>query len=945
MQVTLHYEAIVMQVTLHDKRIVMQVTLHYEAIVMQVTSHDKRIAMQVTLRDKRIVMQVTLHYEFKQKFPYYEEIDRGYIACGGNPKGGKIIGKDTIKTAERRNKTLIEAARTMLADLKLPTTFWAEAINIACYVQNRVAVVKPHNKTPYEPFHGKFDGKADEGFFVGYYLNSKALRVFNNRTRIVEENLHIRFSENTPNIVGSGPNWLFDIDALTKSMNYKPVIAGNQYNGNAGTKACDDADQEKENNMNITNNVNAAGTNEVNVVSANTNNELPFDPEMPELEDISTFTFSNKDEDDNAEANMNNLDITIQVSPTPTTRIYKDHPLDQVIGDLHSTTQTRNMSKNLEEHRIKAISLCLAYASFKDFVVYQMDVKSAFLYGKIEKEVYVCQPPGFEDPDFFDKVYKVKKALYGLHQAPRAWYETLSMYLLDNGFYRGKIDKILFIRRHKDDILLVQVYVDDIIFGSTKKELCNAFEKVIHEKFQMSFMGELTFFLGLQVKQKQDGIFISQDKYVAEILKKYGFLEVKNASIPMETQNPLLKDKDREEVDVHMYRLMIGSLMIFTYLKGHPKLGLWYSKDSPFDLVAYTDSDYAGASLDRKSTTGCCQYVGCRLISWQCKKQTVVANSTTKAEYVAASSCCGQATSKAKTVNREAQLQALVDGKKSKATPNDPGSQRTSSGGGPRFNTPRSGEHSLKLNELIELYTNLQNKVLDLETTKTSQAIEIESLKRRVKKLEKKQRSRTYKLKILYKVGLSARVESSDNEGLGKEDASKQRRISDIDTDDDITLVSTHDEQMLNVDQDLHGEEVFVTQQDKNVVEKEVDVAQVHVTTIATTLTISIDEATLAQALAELKHVKPKTKAKGIVFHKPEESTTTTTTTTITAWDDVQAKIDADYELAQRLQAKEQESSKKAKADITQEGSLKRAGDELEQERSKKQKVEDDKSL
>ncbi|GKD93879.1 uncharacterized mitochondrial protein-like protein [Tanacetum coccineum] len=244
-----------------------------------------------------------------------------------------------------------------------------------------------------------------------------------------------------------------------------------------------------------------------------------------------------------------------------------------------------------------------------------------------------------EDPDFPNRVYKVEKALYGLHQAPRAWYETLSTYMLDNGFQRGKIDKTLFIKRYKGDILLVHVYVDDIIFGSTKKELCNAFEKLMHEKFQMSSMGELTFFLGLQVKQKKDGIFISQDKYIDEILKKFRFIEVKTVSTPMETQKPLLKDEDGEEVDAHMYRSMIGSLMyltssrfdimfavyacaryqvnpkvshlhavkrIFRYFKGQPKLGLWYPKDSPFDLVAYTDSDYTGASLDRKSTTGGC---------------------------------------------------------------------------------------------------------------------------------------------------------------------------------------------------------------------------------------------------------------------------------------------------------------------------------------------------
>ncbi|GJT53893.1 putative ribonuclease H-like domain-containing protein [Tanacetum coccineum] len=299
--------------------------------------------------------------------------------------------------------------------------------------------------------------------------------------------------------------------------------------------------------------------------------------------------------------------------------------------------------------RIEAIKLFLAYASFKDFVVYQMDVKSAFLYGKIKEEVYVCQPPGFEDPEFLDKVYKVEKALYGLYQAPRAWYETLSTYILDNGFQRGQIDKTLFIKRIKSDILLVQIYVDDIIFGSTKKELCNEFEKLMHKKFQMSSIGELTFFLGLQVTQKDDGIFISQDKYVDEILKKFGFSSVKTTSTPIETSKPLLKDAEAEDVDVHLYRSMIRSLMYLTasrpniiYLKGQPKLGLWYPKDSPFNLEAYTDSDYAGASLDRKSITGGCQFLGKRLISWQCKKQTIVVNSTIEAEYVAASSCCRQ---------------------------------------------------------------------------------------------------------------------------------------------------------------------------------------------------------------------------------------------------------------------------------------------------------------
>ncbi|GKC40965.1 putative ribonuclease H-like domain-containing protein [Tanacetum coccineum] len=550
----------------------------------------------------------------------------------------------------------------------------AKAVNTACYVQNMVLVTKPHNKTPYELFLGrkpalgfmrpfgclvtilntidhlgKFDGKADKRFFIGYSINSKAFRVFNSRYRIVEENLHVQFSENTPNVAGSGPNWLFDIDALIESMNYNswqrlhsativdadlPFSQNSKSSPDAGFKPLVDNEkkvteepgkeggdsnnnQEKEDdNVNITNNVNTASdgnsTNNVNVVSstvnaagievnavgAKTSIELPDDPNMPELEDI---VYSDDDEDVGAEADMNNLNTFMPVSPIPTTRIHKDHPVEQIIGDLNSAPQTRRMTKNLEEHGLfssvqqrtnhKDFQNCL-FACFlsqeepkkvihalKDpswieamqdellqFKLQKMDVKSAFLYGKIEEEVYVCQPPRFEDPDFPDKVYK-----------------------------RGKIDKTLFIRRDKGDVLLVQVYVDDIIFGSTKKSLCTKFEKIMHKMFQMSSMGELTFFLGLQT-----------------------------ASTPMETQKLLLKDEDSEKVDVHLYRLMIGSLMYPTsssidimYFKGQPKLGLWYLKDSPFDLVAYTDSDYVGASLDRKSTIRGCQFFRSRLISWQ----------------------------------------------------------------------------------------------------------------------------------------------------------------------------------------------------------------------------------------------------------------------------------------------------------------------------------------
>ncbi|GJW94488.1 putative ribonuclease H-like domain-containing protein [Tanacetum coccineum] len=829
--------------------------------------------------------------------------------------------------AERKNRTLIEAARTMLADSFLPNTFWAEAVSTACYVLNRVLVTKPHNKTPYElltgktpiisyirPFGchvtilntidhlGKFAGKSDEGFLVGYSLQSKAFRVYNLVTKRVEENLHINFLENKPNVAGKGPNWLFDLDYLTDSMNYHSVRSENQANlhagqqesnQNTGTKDKIDAgDSEKEDESDqdcfelpiwhsysstnpfasktnnkreeeqvflddlarlqrqekeaneeaealrknleqetenlvtqaeaakssstnifstVSTTAKASGTNFVNTVSipvstasaneslslSETTNSQEDDNEIPPLEDIhedttdGIFTHSSYD-DEGAVADFTNLETVVNVSPIPTSRINPSHPSTLILGDPKTAVQTRSkVNKSSEAHafvsyvqkqrrtnhkdfhhclfacflsqhepkkisealedeswvdamqeellqfeiqkvwilvdlpygkkaigtkwvyrnkkdergvvvrnkarlvaqghrqeegidydevfapvaRLEAIRIFLAFASYMGFIVYQMDVKSAFLYGKIDEEVYVSQPPGFLDSKYPEKVYKVVKALYGLHQAPRAWYATLSTFLLKNGYRRGTIDKTLFLKKDKHDIILVQVYVDDIIFGSTKKSWCDEFEALMKSRFQMSSMGELTFFLGLQVKQKPDGIFISQDKYVAEILKKFDFASVKTASTPIETQKPLVKDEEASDVDVHLYRSMIGSLMyvtasrpdimfavcacsrfqvtpktshlsavkrIFRYLKGKPKLGLWYPRESSFDLESYSDSDYAGANLDRKSTTGGCQFLGRRLITWQCKKQTIVATSTTEAEYVAAASCCGQ---------------------------------------------------------------------------------------------------------------------------------------------------------------------------------------------------------------------------------------------------------------------------------------------------------------
>nr|GEU55813.1 hypothetical protein [Tanacetum cinerariifolium] len=678
----------------------------------------------------------------------YKEINRGYVAFGGNPKGGKIKGKCTIKTdfklidenqvllrVHRKNNmysiglknivpkgglTFLFAKATSdesnlwhrrLGHLNLKTmnklvegNLVREALNAACYVQNRVLVVKLHNKTPYKLFHGKFDGKADEGFFVGYSLNSKAFRVFNSRIRIVEENLHIRFSKNTPNVIGSGPDWLFDIDALTRIMNYEPIIACTQSNSVADPKSshndgfklsCDDGkkvdadprkqnecnDQEKEDNVNSTNNVNIVSST-VNAAGTNENNDLPFDLNMHALKDFSTFNFLIDDEDDGTMAYINNIDTTIQVSHVPTTRIHKDHPFDQVIRDFQSVIQTRHMLKNLEEDR------------------------------KIEEEVYVCQPPGFEDLNFSDRVYKVEK-------------------------------------------------------------VCIDYIKLLQH-------GELTFFLGLQVKQKKDGIFISQDKYVAKILKKFGFTEVKNVSTPMETQKPLLKDEDGEEVDIHMYRIV---------------------------LVYYCSQNHQWGS------TNTCQG------RWKpTRKVTQVPQPSEPMEHTTtASSLEAEQDSGGGPMCQEAMGDTIAQTRFKNVSKLSNDLLLT------RGNTLRSDEDRMKLNELMELCTNLQTIVLELEKTKTTQANMIDSLKRR--------------------------------------DASKQgRRIDYIDDDEDIILVSVHDDadkEMFDDDNDLGGEEVFVEQE--VVADKE-----------------KIDEITLAQALTELKTLKPNVKR--VVIQEPSEYPTTTTT-------------------------------------------------------------------
>jgi hypothetical protein len=304
-----------------------------------------------------------------------------------------------------------------------------------------------------------------------------------------------------------------------------------------------------------------------------------------------------------------------------------------------------------------------------------MDVKSVFLNGHIKEEVYVEQSRSFEDSEYPTHVYKLSNALYGLKQAPRAWYECLRDFLITNGFKVGKADPTLFTKTIDKGLFICQIYVDDIIFGSTNKSSCEEFSRIMIQKFEMSMMGELKYFLGFQIKQLQEGTFICQTKYIQNILKKFGMKNAKPIKTLMGTNGHLEVDAGGKSVDQKVYRSMIGSLLylcasrpdimlsvymcarfqvnpkevhlramkrIMRYLVYTPKFGLWYPKGSTFDLIEYSNVDYVGCKIDRKRTSGTCQFRWRSLVSWASKKQNSVALSTAEAEYIAAGHCCAQ---------------------------------------------------------------------------------------------------------------------------------------------------------------------------------------------------------------------------------------------------------------------------------------------------------------
>ncbi|GKD26557.1 retrovirus-related pol polyprotein from transposon TNT 1-94 [Tanacetum coccineum] len=626
---------------------------------------------------------------------------------------------------ERKNRTLQEISRTMLNEQSLQQKFWCNAVDTSTYILNRILIRAILGKTTYELLRGrkptldyfrvfgskcfilntkdyliKFDSKSYEGVFLGYSQNSKAYIVLNKHTRKVEESLNVTFDE-TPPPSKTSPLVDDDLDEeeaikVTEKKNLENDIEDE-------TLEIDEIVNIKESrNHPLENVIEKFNQRTLRSQAQNQSNYFCF---------ISTIEPKNVNEalgDESwivamqEELNQFIANDVWELVPQPKnmtiigTKWVFRNKLDE--NGIVSRNKARLVAQGYNQQegidydetyapvaRLESIRILLAYACALDFKLFQMDVKSAFLNGFINEEVYVAQPLGFIDFEKPDHVYKLKKALYGLKQAPKAWYDRLKAFLIKHEYKMGMVDNTLFTKKKSSNLIIVQIYVDDIIFGSTCQDICDEFAKIMHDEFEMSMMGELNFFLGLQIKQIEDGIFFNQSKYIKEMLKKFGLEDSKPMKTPMSSDTKLMKDEECESVDSTKYRGMIGSLLYLTasrpdimfsvclcshfqeapktshleavkrivrYIKGTMHLGLWYPKGTDIETVVFADFDHAEDYVDRKSTSSICTFVGSCLTSWLSKKQTALAISTTEAEYVSVEKACQQALS---------MKQALID--------------------------------------------------------------------------------------------------------------------------------------------------------------------------------------------------------------------------------------------------------------------------------------------
>ncbi|CAJ2652046.1 unnamed protein product [Trifolium pratense] len=618
---------------------------------------------------------------------------------------------------ERKNRTIQESARVMLHAKHLPYQFWAEAMHTACYIHNRVTLRTGTSTTLYELWKGrkptvkhfhvfgskcyilsdrehrrKMDPKSEEGLFLGYSTNSRAYRVYNQRTKVIVESINVVIDDLTPAKTSDTED-----DVATTLPTSEEAVAEKESDSDDESTISTPRPVSKVPSIRIQKN------HPKDLIIGNPNQGIAT---RRTNEVVTNSCFVSKIEPKNVKEALTD-EFWIEAMQDELTQFRRSDVWDlvprpngvNVIGTKwvfknksdENGVVTRNKARLVAQGytqvegldfdetfapvaRLESIRLLLGIACIFKFKLYQMDVKSAFLNGYLHEEVYVEQPKGFVDPANPDHVYKLKKALYGLKQAPRAWYERLTNFLVSQGYRKGGHDKTLFVKEQEEKLMIAQIYVDDIVFGGMSAKMVKHFVQQMQSEFEMSLVGELTYFLGLQVKQMEDTIFVSQSKYAKNMLKKFGMDTAAHKRTPAATHLKLTKDENGIDVDQSLYRSMIGSLLYLTasrpditfavgvcaryqakpkmshlvqvkrilkYIKGTSDYGILYSQTKNSTLIGYCDADWAGSADDRKSTSGGCFFLGDNLISWF-SKQNCVSLSTAEAEYIAAGSSCSQ---------------------------------------------------------------------------------------------------------------------------------------------------------------------------------------------------------------------------------------------------------------------------------------------------------------
>ncbi|TYK18672.1 Retrovirus-related Pol polyprotein from transposon TNT 1-94 [Cucumis melo var. makuwa] len=616
---------------------------------------------------------------------------------------------------ERKNRTILNMARSMLKCKKMPKEFWAQAVECTVYLSNRSPTRSLWNKTPQQAWTGrkpsighlrvfgcmayahipdqkrsKLDDKSEKYVFVGYDASSKGYKLYNPVTKKTIVSRDVVFDEEAswnwndepedykflcfpderdePSDIASPPTSPITPQQSTSSS------SASSSEGPRGMRSLQDIYDETEELSQSFNNLTLfclfADSEPLNFEEASQNDKwkIAMDEEIKAIKKNDTWELST----------LPNGKKAVGVKWVFKIKRNEKGEVERYKARLVAKGYSQRKGIDYDEvfapvARLETIRLLIALAAQNNWKIFQMDVKSAFLNGYLEEEVYLEQPPGYSVKGQEDKVLKLKKALYGLKQAPRMWNSRINKYFLDNGYLRCPYEHSLYIKVNgHGDILVVCLYVDDLIFTGNCASMFEDLKKAMTQEFEMTDIGLMSYYLGIEVKQSEEGIFISQERYTREILEKFNMMNSKPVATPIETGTKLSKHEEGDDVDPSYFKSLVGSLRYLTctrpdilfsvglvsrfmespttthlkvakrilrYLRGTLDYGLFYSSSKEFKLEGYCDSDWAGDTNDRKSTSGYVFFIGNTAFTWSSKKQPIVTLSTCEAEYVAAASC------------------------------------------------------------------------------------------------------------------------------------------------------------------------------------------------------------------------------------------------------------------------------------------------------------------